>query len=89
VGFIKSDKFLTIFLFIYSFVSEVQSLLLSSKSNINHILKKKIITNSHTIPELVTCALDLTMHNLPYTMSYLTANVSMKIPFLSLFLVLG
>ena len=56
-------------------------------------LKKK--TNSHFVPELVTCALgDLTLPNLAHTAHLLdcqcpTLMVSTKVPFISLFLVLG
>jgi len=48
-------------------------------------------TNSHFIPELVTCALrDRAMHNLAYTTGLLdcrhpTFVVGMKIPFIYLF----
>jgi hypothetical protein len=47
-GFNETDKFLTIFLFMYLFLSELQYLFLSTLSNKNH---------DYFIPELVAYAL--------------------------------
>ena len=87
-GVIESDLVFTIFLFIYLFnhlcVSEVQSLLLSSWWNKNHILTKQQLLRSRTsnllFPVTTLCTTSFTL------LCYLTASISMKkIPFLSLF----
>ena len=92
MGFIESDKVLTVFLFIYLFIYLYLRCKVCScpVNQIKIIFLKKKKTNCQFIPELVTCDLvDLTRHNLAYSARLLdcqhpTFLFSMKIPFFSL-----